>query len=543
MLTNWFTLRGLVQEWQDVLLGAEVADAYSQNRGSLILVFRREDAVHSLNISVQAPHRHIFRYDGSNRARRNVAELFPDVLGATVISVDITDRDRILSLELTGGLSFRLIPFGPGANVFLLRDGVRVDAFRGEASGTAPLEPRPAPAVADSLARLTPEEAEAPSMRMIGPLLPLFPKPLVREVLARAEAAQGASVEAGAVASVLSAAQSLEEDLCAPKPVVYWKGAWPEVLAPTPLTHLADDVSLRAEPFDSLDHAVRIVARGRLARSRFEQRYRPLVTAVERHRDHLERSLGRMSEELNQPSRADTYESFGHLLMAMPGKVPAGAEEVTLDDIIGSEGSVTIPLDPALTAIQNAERYYDRARRTRASRANATDRLEDVETRYVRVADLAETLVGIDDLDALSAFAAKHETTLKMMTRDGSSEDGIPYRRYLLEDGYEVWVGRNAKQNDQLTLRDSQKYDLWMHARGVAGSHAILRLKGRTDTPPKHIVAQAAAIAAYHSKARTSSLAPVIITQRKYVRKPRRALPGAVLVERERVLMVEPGLP
>lgn len=542
MLTNWFTLRGLVQEWQDVLVGAEVADAYSQNRGSLILVFRREDAVHSLNVSVQAPHRHVFRYDGGNRARRNVADLFPDALGATVTSLGIADRDRIVSVELSGGMALRIIPFGPAANVFLLRDGIRVDAFRGEASDTVPLEPRPAPVVADGLAELTPEEAKAPSMRMVGPLLPLFPKPLVREVLARTVSVHEAGDQNGAQ-RLVAAAEELEEDLCAPKPVVYWKGSWPELLSPVPLTHLASDPSLRAEPFDSLDLAVRIVARGRLARSRFEQRYRPLVTAVERTRDHLERSLGRMTEELDQPSRADTYETFGHLLMATPGKVPAGAEEATLDDIIGGEGTVTITLDPALTAIQNAERYYDRARRTRASRANATDRLEDVETRYLHLSEMADALAGIDSLDELDAFAAKHETTLKMMARDGSSDDGIPYRRYILDDGYEVWVGRNAKQNDQLTLRDSQKYDLWMHARGVAGSHTILRLKGRTDTPPKHIVAQAAAIAAYHSKARTSSLAPVIITERKYVRKPRKALPGAVLVERERVLMVEPALP
>jgi len=535
VLTNWFTLRGLVQEWQDVLVGAEVADAYSQNRGSLILVFRRDDDVHSLNISVQAPHRHVFRYAGGNRARRNVADLFPDALGATVTSLDIADRDRIVSVELSGGLSFRLIPFGPAANVFLLRDGIRVDAFRGEASDTTPLEPRPAPAVADGMAKLTPEEAEAPSMRMVGPLLPLFPKPLVREVLA--------SAQPPGVDGLVAVAEELENALCVPEPVVYWKGSWPELLSPIPLTHLASDSSLRAEPFDSLDHAVRIVARGRLARSRFEQRYRPLVTAVERTRDHLERSLGRMTEELDQPSRADTYETFGHLLMATPGTVPAGAEEATLDDIIGGEGTVTIPLDPALSAVRNAERYYDRARRTRASRANAKDRLEDVETRYLHLSAMSDELAGIDGLDALDAFAAKHETTLKMMTREGSSDEGIPYRRYILDDGYEVWVGRNAKQNDQLTLRDSQKYDLWMHARGVAGSHAILRLKGRTDTPPKHVVAQAAAIAAYHSKARTSSLAPVIITERKYVRKPRKALPGAVLVERERVLMVEPALP
>ena len=106
-----------------------------------------------------------------------------------------------------------------------------------------------------------------------------------------------------------------------------------------------------------------------------------------------------------------------------------------------------------------------------------------------------------------------------------------------------MWVGRNAKQNDELTLRDARPFDLWMHARGVAGSHTILRVKGRTDNPPGSIQEKAAAIAAWFSKARTSSLAPVIVTQRKYVRKPRGAAAGAVKVEREKVIMIEPALP
>jgi len=119
----------------------------------------------------------------------------------------------------------------------------------------------------------------------------------------------------------------------------------------------------------------------------------------------------------------------------------------------------------------------------------------------------------------------------------------VPFRRYMLADGYEVWVGRNARQNDRLTLQYARKYDLWMHARGVGGSHTVLRLPGKSVHPPAAVVEQAAAIAAYFSKARTSSMVPVIVTERKYVRKPRKSRPGTVIVERERVLLVEPVLP
>ncbi len=119
----------------------------------------------------------------------------------------------------------------------------------------------------------------------------------------------------------------------------------------------------------------------------------------------------------------------------------------------------------------------------------------------------------------------------------------VPYRRYQLSDGYEVWVGRNAKQNDMLTTRDARKYDLWLHARGVSGSHTVLRVPRRQETPPARIVEKAAAIAAWHSKARTSELAPVIVAEKRYVHKPRKSPLGTVVVEREEVLIVKPEIP
>ena len=85
--------------------------------------------------------------------------------------------------------------------------------------------------------------------------------------------------------------------------------------------------------------------------------------------------------------------------------------------------------------------------------------------------------------------------------------------------------------------------DLWFHARGVSGSHVVLRRGGRKDAPGKRVIEQAAAIAAYFSKARTSRMAPVAYTEKRHVRKPRKAEPGLALMTREKVVMVEPRLP
>ena len=102
-----------------------------------------------------------------------------------------------------------------------------------------------------------------------------------------------------------------------------------------------------------------------------------------------------------------------------------------------------------------------------------------------------------------------------------------------------IWIGKNAKSNDEVTTR-AHKEDVWLHARGVGGSHVVIRMENNKNLPPKNIIKKAAAVAAWNSKARGSSLAPVIYTKRKYVSKPKGAPAGTVRVQREEVEMVEP---
>ena len=122
-------------------------------------------------------------------------------------------------------------------------------------------------------------------------------------------------------------------------------------------------------------------------------------------------------------------------------------------------------------------------------------------------------------------------------------EAGTHPRRYVLAGGWEVLVGRSNRENDILTHKLAKAEDLWFHARGVAGSHVILRCARGGAKPPKTIIEQAAAIAAHFSKARTSAMVPVIYTEKRYVRKPRKATPGLAVCLREKVVMVRPSAP
>ena len=115
----------------------------------------------------------------------------------------------------------------------------------------------------------------------------------------------------------------------------------------------------------------------------------------------------------------------------------------------------------------------------------------------------------------------------------------LPYHEFEFR-GYRIWVGKNAQANDTLTSKYSHKEDLWLHAKDVSGSHVLIKHQSGKKFP-KDVIEYAASLAAYNSKRRTESLCPVIVTPRKFVRKRKGDPAGAVVVDREEVVMVEPA--
>jgi predicted ribosome quality control (RQC) complex YloA/Tae2 family protein len=259
-------------------------------------------------------------------------------------------------------------------------------------------------------------------------------------------------------------------------------------------------------------------------------------------RDRLLRRREEMLAELSRGSRADRYERWGHLLMSATSDPAPGADRVEVADLFSGEGHVEIPLDPRYTRIENAGRLYEKARRVRQAREHAEGRLMETEAALDITERLVARLKGLATASEVEEFMKSEATHLKQVVRQAPGASS-PFRRYALPEGYEVLVGRSAAENDLLTFRHAASDDLWLHARGVSGSHTLLRGPRRTAAPPRHVLEAAAGVAAFHSKARGSALVPVVVARRKHVRKPRGSALGVVAVEREQVLLVEPRLP
>ncbi len=549
MIDSYFTLRALTREWDADLRGTTITDAYSQSKNELTLAMEGPDAEWMVRGSVQRPLIFMFRTEGYSKARRNVATLFRDAFGREITAVRIADRDRMVYLDLEGGYRFQWQLFGARANAFLVNGSDQiVEAFQRDESlsGTDAPTPRAAPmpqSFEDFEDRWRTNRNS--TRQAIQSTVPLFGQLPAQETVFRSgiTTEDPEDVTEEERRALFEASQEILAAFDTPSPVIYGSGQFPDAFALGPMAHLEAD-GVDAETYDSVDHAVASFVKRRLAARHYHRLYDPLKESLAQAAEHYRASAERMLEELSNESRAGRYERWGHLLMAQQDQVETGDEEVTLPDLFEDGDPVTIPLDPAKSVIENAEHYYARARRTRRSREDAEARLDETMQRAETAKELHDEISSIDTLAGIKEFRKERDDDIApFVDRPDADVDTFPFRRFDLGDGYEVWVGKNARQNDELTFHVAQKYDFWLHARGVPGSHTVLHIPNRDAEPGRRRKHIAASIAAYYSKARGSGLVPVMVTRRKYVRSPKGAVPGAVRVDREDVLLVEPGLP
>ncbi len=228
------------------------------------------------------------------------------------------------------------------------------------------------------------------------------------------------------------------------------------------------------------------------------------------------------------------------LLLSRLGEVPRGAARVTLPGFHGAP--VDLALDPSLSPRENADALYREASRVEKARARIPALLEKARERV-------EELEGLRAAVASGAVRPEEMADRARDARGGGKAhlpegERLPYRRYRSSGGLEIRVGRGPADNDELTFRHARPQDVWLHARDAAGAHVILRGEDSAN-PPARDLEEAAILAALGSRARSSGTVPVDWTRRRYVRKPRKAAPGAVVPDRVQTLFVhpDPGLP
>jgi predicted ribosome quality control (RQC) complex YloA/Tae2 family protein len=253
-----------------------------------------------------------------------------------------------------------------------------------------------------------------------------------------------------------------------------------------------------------------------------------------------ERRITALSEDLRFADRADDHKRAGELILANLRQLTAGMEQADLASHDG--GVLTVQLDRKLSPVQNAERYFRNYKKAKAGREIATTRIKQSREEASYLKSILSDIEHAIDHDTLVRIRGELTAQGYLVRREkGSkarSEPRVEPFRKVLYRGWEVLVGKSALGNDYVTTKLARPNDLWMHAEGMPGSHVLVRNPGRADIP-QDVFMKAAALAAFYSKGRRAAKVPVAYTSARFVKKPKGAKPGLVmLLERNTVMAV-----
>lgn len=259
--------------------------------------------------------------------------------------------------------------------------------------------------------------------------------------------------------------------------------------------------------------------------------------------ERCEKKLALYADALNSGEQMEKCRLYGELLTANLHSLKSGTDTAAVDNYYADPVErIAIPLDRQLTPGENAQRYYKKYQKLKAARDMAIVQREQT---------LSELNYLEGQLDNLTKCTAENELSelieeLKdqgYIKRDKGGKKKMKLAaskpmHFVSSTGTDIYVGKNNRQNDELTLRFASPNDIWMHAKNIPGSHVIVKGASEQDTAT---MTEAALLAAYYSRARGSENVAVDYTPRKYVKKPAGAKPGMVIYTTNKTAYVTPS--
>jgi len=276
-------------------------------------------------------------------------------------------------------------------------------------------------------------------------------------------------------------------------------------------------------------------------RERMRQKSLSLTRAAKNARDRTARRLANQRAELAATEKREESRICGDLLTSNLYRMERGMRSVTVEDYY-AEGMPqrTIALDPLKTPQQNAAKYYKDYAKARTAAKVLTDLISQGETELTYLESVLDELDRAESEKELAEIreeliAAGYVSAKKGERRKPTSSQPL---RCRTSTGFDVRVGRSNAQNDRLTLKDSFRTDLWLHAQKIHGSHVVVSLNGAQ--PDDTTIFEAATLAAFHSQGRNAGTVPVDYTLIRYVKKPAGGKPGMVIYTDYRTILVKP---
>lgn len=322
-------------------------------------------------------------------------------------------------------------------------------------------------------------------------------------------------------------------------PNIRYRAKEPVEFASVPLTCLG---SLEEKRFESISEVLKEFYAAKETYTRIRQKSADLRKIVQNALERGMKKYDLQAKQLKDTQKREKYRIYGELLNTYGYSLEENADQLTCMNYYTNE-EITVPLDPNLTAKENARKYFDRYAKLKRTYEALSGHIQETQAQIAHLESISASLdMAVLEEDLMQIKLELQEYGYIKKHAQGRKREKIvsrPYH-YLSSDGFHMYVGKNNYQNEELTFQTATGNDWWFHAKGIPGSHVIVKSEGKEL--PDRVFEEAAALAAYYSKGRDASKVEIDYIEKKHVKKTPGGAPGFVIYHTNYSMMAEPSV-
>lgn len=538
MFNTYFYLNRSVVELNNILSGAYVHSVYTQEKDKLFIHIPTDELQHRhLVISTDQNEPYIMVKDNHRRAKKNVTDFFEEYLPNSIQVAFSALSDRVYLLQLENSSLFYMVR-GNSTNVVLLDAGGNLDYFKKVdekdiddlvnelRSLEFTLEPNPV-----DMNEYTIETGDYKQIKQQCPFI-------TRDMLNEAKARTSGEADISVLTNNLNKAI---KDIYDEEITVFYDEETNKAEF-IPSSYIKAKRNGDTFTTDNFNEAIQKYVSLKYGNLRMVNESKRVDKYLDKELDRVTHKLNNLKSRIDKGSREEEYRHYGNLLLANINNLRKEDTEVVVQDYLTGK-DVKIQLNPKLHPKQNIDYYYEKSRDEKKNYRKSVELYESTKTEYEKLLKKKEEFEEAENIDDVVELKEELNIKTKQKKNSNKMEDQLKLRHFVLDGKYHVYIGRDSKSNDALSVKFAKQNDYWFHARGLPGSHVVLRVDNVKEGVPKNILKNAAQLAAYYSKAKTAGTAPVSYTLAKNVYKKKGMAPGKVMLQKENVLLVKPDIP
>lgn len=515
MHNNYYFLNQLSKRLQPILIGAELIECFSQDKDELILSFICDQSEFYIKAHLQPDFSSLSFPKTFFRANKNTANIFEELVHKKVTNITQFENERSFSIIYEDGLALVFKLFGNRSNIILFKDEVNIKVFKNSLGKDKNLTYRSFNREIDQ--SYSEYKENNFNFKNIFPTFGKLVNDYIKERISTISTIEDQWQFLTNVQHQLENSEIFYITEIDGKPVLS-------------LLNQGEIKYQTSDPIEAINYFFISYTKDYYLQREKQVIEKHLVQSDNRN----EAYITKVKAKLNELHKGLGFDKLADIIMANMHQIPPKVSVVELYDFYNDQ-QIKIKLNNALSPQKNAENYYRKSKNQKIEVENLQSNLNNKISINNKIKDHLATVRTIENLKELRKYLKDHS----LFQSKEADQKAALFKIFDIE-GWKIYVGKNAKNNDLLTQKFSFKEDLWLHAKDVSGSHVLLKYQSGQKFP-RFIIEKAAQLAAYYSQRKTDSLCPVIVTPKKFVRKVKGAPPGSVIIDKEDVILVRPS--